>query len=142
MATQRALQYGLTPSSSTIHPQSHTGGGANHARRQPARQEQRRCLAQGHLSTQLGGDGDRTSDLAVTSHPWGGGGGGGGAVRPSGDTPRSEAPQGVVPGHSVQNVPNIREQKKLFSETHSVVHVHVAGGHREAGTGSTGCTGL
>ena len=28
-----------------------------------------RCLAQGHLDTQLGGSMDRTSDLAVTSQP-------------------------------------------------------------------------
>ena len=28
-----------------------------------------RCLAHGHLDTQLGGAGDRTSDLAVTSQP-------------------------------------------------------------------------
>ena len=28
-----------------------------------------RCLAQGHLDTQLGGSGDRTSSLVVTSQP-------------------------------------------------------------------------
>ena len=40
---------------------SHTDGGVNHARRQPARREltvRVRCLAQGHLDTQLGGAGD------------------------------------------------------------------------------------
>ena len=42
---------------------SHTGGGVNHTGREPARQEQLglRRLAQGHLDTQLGVAGDRTS---------------------------------------------------------------------------------
>ena len=51
---------------------SRTDGGVNHARRQPARREltvRVRCLAQGHLDTQLGGAGDRTNNLQVTSQP-------------------------------------------------------------------------
>ena len=51
---------------------SPTAGGVNHARRQPARQEWLgvRCQgAQGHLDSQLGGAGDRTSNLPVTSQP-------------------------------------------------------------------------
>ena len=49
---------------------SPTDGGVSLARRQPARQEQLgfgRCLAQGHLDNQLGGTGDRTRSLPVTS---------------------------------------------------------------------------
>ena len=46
-------------------------GRVNHARRQPARQEQLglnvvNCLAQGQINSQLGGAGDRTSNLSVT----------------------------------------------------------------------------
>ena len=55
---------------SPIH--AHTDCRVNHARRQPARLEQLglgRCLPQGHCNTQLGGAGDRTSNLAVTSQP-------------------------------------------------------------------------
>ena len=48
---------------------SHIDGGVDHAGRQPARQEQSGCLAQGHPDTQLGGARDRTSNLLVTSQP-------------------------------------------------------------------------
>ena len=50
---------------------SNAVGGVHHARRQPARREQSglRRLAQGHLDTRLGGAGNRTSSLPVTSQP-------------------------------------------------------------------------
>ena len=50
---------------------SYTDGRVTHARRLPALQEQLglRCPGQGHLTTQLGGAGDRTRDLPVSSPP-------------------------------------------------------------------------
>ena len=53
-----------------IHP-SQTDGGVNHSRLEPARLEQLGfgCLTQGHLDCQLGGAGDRTSNLLVASQP-------------------------------------------------------------------------
>ena len=50
---------------------SHSDGAVNQAGRQPARQEPSGWggLAQGHLRTPLGGAGDRTSNLPVTSQP-------------------------------------------------------------------------
>ena len=51
---------------------THTdGGGVNHARRQASssRAVRVRRLAPGHLDTPLGGAGDRTSNIAVTSQP-------------------------------------------------------------------------
>ena len=54
-----------------MHTFTHTDGGVNHARRQPARREQAglRCLAQGRLDTRQREARGRTSNLPVTSQP-------------------------------------------------------------------------
>ena len=69
MATESALRYCLTFTHSRT--RSHTDGGVSHAGRQPARQRavRVRCLAQGHLNTQLLGAVDRMNNLLVTSRP-------------------------------------------------------------------------
>ena len=66
------IRFTLLPHIHHSRTHSHTDGGVSHARRQPARREltvRVRCLAQGHLDTQLGGAGDRTNNLQVTSQP-------------------------------------------------------------------------
>ena len=72
VATESALQRCLKFTQSYAH--EHTDGSNGHAGRQPARLEQSRLGAMlsddtASLSTRLGGAGDRTSDLAVTSQP-------------------------------------------------------------------------
>ena len=45
-----------------------------------------RCLAQGHLDTQLGGAGNRTSNLAITGQP----------ALPSGGSTGANSPHNVI----------------------------------------------
>ena len=50
---------------------SHTDGGVSHAKATASSsgEVRARCIAQGHLDTQLGGAGDLTNYLPVTSQP-------------------------------------------------------------------------
>ena len=69
LTSDHSNRYTILPN---IHPFLHTFTHRRHvnARQQPARREQLGLgVAQGHLNTELGGAGDRTSNLPVISPP-------------------------------------------------------------------------
>ena len=105
-----------------IHPFMHT---FTHRRRSQPRKEtasssgavRARRLAQGHLDTQLGGAGDRTSDLRVTNQS---------ALRPG---PHTGHPRRADAGEGVGSVDAPAQPAGVGL---TVVHVHLTAAPREA----------